>query len=980
MRFDRRPVPGSPDAGFIGDGADIDVVTLTGSVMPSIEQKYSTYSLTQQQVIGYPRGWEDMFEASNHIYNSGVTLTWGHGFDIGGFNSFASNFVVNGGGAGIDSWNFTAFTTDGYWYNPSLYVDMGGTWQALTQWKGVPTFITASSIESSIGPRSNMDLGTVPAISGSSADVDYALRLMTTSSFLYTRVPNFYAGGYGRSTVTVFKYADPTASFDIHSYGRPGDEPTSACLSVVTGSTLRWAATSSAGFAELTVPVKPDTWYISLHLNSNLASGPRVWLGVVPFWGGEPPRMTAWESFIHLNQAQTGAYIGDCHFFGASSALHIAALYMGSTGIAGIGEQIGPEFTGALVDLQASLSARARTKFQSTNAIENSLTAFGTDLERRYLDQKLLGLGTGALGRSLGVTTITTGSIPSWTNSHIRNSAFVATVLSSSNHESQVLNAFRSGSEAIEQTSVPASASMYYSKKSTLNKIIAKKTASFFDTVVRDTNPGVTREGEMVPVSFTTGLGTYLNVGTGSQFGGGIQSETAFNYPAHIYIDVPVSGKLIDIAVWLELHHVSSSQTPMPLGSLAVALSCPNINPGQAHPMYSLPGIRDAGFDVVRLWNNTFLLWEGLGGIVQDQRPYVADGTYIPNSTFREKYPGWDRDLSMRTIFHDGAGVDNPRHNLGLSGFVHGSGNYNGSPNAKLGINSAWGMGIYWTGSFGSPPAGWLSGPGNTAAVNEWPTSGSSSGSNYIKPLYPLLDSVEVVLPPQGPGVTYPTSYFGRPIDVSNGAVGTRKGLRGVEISGTWKLIFAYGVGDDVAMDLYFRQARLEITYESHDGLSFNRATSPINAQRFGRSGETLWDISGVLLGFPSITASNAIHAIVPSEAEIGRTFGIGLLTGAINQSNYALIYRLTGTLADISGTAPGWLLNNEFGMPRMPLSSASLVETEAEPIVSIHPQDILTIRPLLDGAQRLSDAARDAKPTQTRAEYAVEVNEEDDE
>jgi hypothetical protein len=239
-----------------------------------------------------------------------------------------------------------------------------------------------------------------------------------------------------------------------------------------------------------------------------------------------------------------------------------------------------------------------------------------------------------------------------------------------------------------------------------------------------------------------------------------------------------------------------------------------------------------------------------------------------------------------------------------------------------------------------------------------------------------MLDDIETTIAQATPGVTYPTVFHGRPINVG-GLTAKRKGLRGTEISGTWKILFTYSIGDDVAgaMDLYFRQARLEITYENNQSVSLDRNISNVAADRSGR--KLMWEISGAGpngLGPSVVTASNYIYKDVPSKAEIGRTFGIALNTGSVNFSNHALVYRITGTLADYSGSAPGWLLNNRFGMPAIPLSSASLVENVVQEVVTIHPQDILATRPILDGAQRLSDAARDVKPTQTRAERAAEA------
>jgi hypothetical protein len=339
------------------------------------------------------------------------------------------------------------------------------------------------------------------------------------------------------------------------------------------------------------------------------------------------------------------------------------------------------QFTGSV---QASLTELDGTYRRASDAgevvltgttdIRDSIGSFGTAFETRLLNANVIGSSVGGLGYENTIVSARTGSIPSWTNDHLgHNAAFVIPTLSSSNHESQVLNAWRSGTEPLETTAVPASSTLYYSKRSAYNKIIAKTTASYFTTVPRPppASTGPATVGEFVPSVFTAGLGANLNVVTGSQSGGGTSAESYVTYPAHIYIDVPVSGKLIDIAVWVELHHVSAALSPMPLGSLAIAIKSPNVNAGGGPFLYS-DGMRESAspWSGAAMYENTFTLWEGIGSIASDQRIWVTDGTYSPDSIYREKFPCWDRDLSMRTVFHDGASVNNPRHNLGMHGLL----------------------------------------------------------------------------------------------------------------------------------------------------------------------------------------------------------------------------------------------------------------------------------------------------------------------
>ena len=470
MRFDRRHVQG-PDAGFLG--TDIDVMTITGSVSRDVEQQYRSYDFEPGEVplCGYPRSFGDLYVISSIIDAEGSasylaasnTEFAGNGFDIDGENSYSvNNYNPNGFGVGVGKWTFPSFTISNR--GDGLPADFGPPWYAAAKYDGVPTFITTASFEAAPGPRVMSDLGVAPPVSGARADVDYALRFMTTSSFLYTNVTLFSQPSH----VMVFKYTDPTIGFDIFSSGLPTDPGGATATHEMISGTLHWGVPSGA---TVTASIDPDRWYLVAALSDDLSGGsPRAFISltVIPFFGGEAPRTSFFPAVAAASFS--ASYLGNHRHYSASSAMQLSAFYLTTSAItlgAGTGfddSQMIRAIDSMVAKMQRCMSSQLRVKYKSSDAITNSLTAFGTDLERQYLNQKLLGLGTGGLGRSFGVTSFVTGSTPSWTNSHIRNSSFIATVLSSSDHESQVLNYYLSGTELLESTAVPASAKLYYVK------------------------------------------------------------------------------------------------------------------------------------------------------------------------------------------------------------------------------------------------------------------------------------------------------------------------------------------------------------------------------------------------------------------------------------------------------------------------------------------------------------------------------------
>jgi hypothetical protein len=651
----------------------------------------------------------------------------------------------------------------------------------------------------------------------------------------------------------------------------------------------------------------------------------------------------------------------------------------------------------------------------SSVVIEGSISK-GRGYERKKLNAILLGQTATAIGRTpfpspnvMDVGPTGTFVSPSWTHASVGfNQAFVGTALSSSNYENLIFNTFTSGTEPLETTAVPASATLFYSKETRFQTVMVKKTASVLDTVIRS--------GSWVPKSFAVSSGVLFSEVTGvaedALVPGELTSKVSSVWaPASILIPVTGSGRIVDIKVWVELIQGSSSADPFPLGNLAIALRSPNLTWGNAHPIrndpklvrvYTSPGdtfsymagvnegfrrmYAGTGSNVNRFYRDTFLLWEGPA--VFDNTDFNDPGFGLDGGQSVRRYPVWQRDRGMRTVFSDGAPVLNPRHLL--EGVYPSASNFNGAPNAAVGIarNAPFGSDVPWTSeanirgsqtfaAAGSPPAGWLTGPGAAADVNEWPTTGVNYGTNTIRPLYPLLDPLLCkkrvtgdAQPTSGTNnQTLPESY--RP-DIWAGA---RPGLRGTEISGTWELLLVAGgsLVSNPVPNWYFRQVRLEFTVETPSytrAARFPRRRGPVQSTDARQRLVALISGSDAAL-YPPFVASplagwdywvTEVYVPVDHGGEIGRSFGLAGNSGSF-PSDRALVYRLTGSLASISGSIPGWLFTGQGGMPIIPESSATLVPRTPQPIVTIPFSNFIQPRRDLDIPQRLGDIASDANP-----------------
>ncbi len=573
---------------------------------------------------------------------------------------------------------------------------------------------------------------------------------------------------------------------------------------------------------------------------------------------------------------------------------------------------------------------------------DDRVAAFRRTRQKQRLNQILLGqpsfavAGFGAdANRSTSPTTP-----PSWTQASLGLShGSVIQPLSSSRHEQQNLNAFVSGTAPLEATAVPGSGTLYYTKLSPLQR---KTYYHYPDPVQFAASPG---DFNGVSASWTNTLGPsrpeyvlhgiyYSDVpATGSYF--------------RVPIDVPERGRLVDVRVWVELYF-SGSTSYASLSNLFLGLRSPHVKGfGSGHPirndaLYPSPGKADAPHLI-----DTFILWEGAGTYAG-----VTAAKFAWDPAGERARQTWNKDFAMRTVFWDSAPVENPRHLEKVrNGSVKNAINLSGSaPNTVFGgtLNgNGLGANVPWYAmsassnvpGTGSPPAGWLTGPGGSAVSGtEWATSGTQYGPAEIKPVYPMLDRVYcqkydplywTLL--NVPSPTFTSQFFSSQPRWR----GDRPGLRDSQIQGRWELIVMAGSG---TMEIRVRQFRLELTYDANVGVSLPRTSSARPRRGAGARGAfpRVWNvISGS--GFTEDGSGNPTgdYDIWPSliwvpanpASSVNRTFGITDDTGSVD---YAVFTRPIGIMTGSDQAAARiQYLQNEFGTPYIPLSSGSTATAE---------------------------------------------------
>jgi hypothetical protein len=435
---------------------------------------------------------------------------------------------------------------------------------------------------------------------------------------------------------------------------------------------------------------------------------------------------------------------------------------------------------------------------------------------------------------------------------------------------------------------------------------------------------------------------------------------------------------------------------------------------------------------IPELLRSSYLLWQGrtvtsdfsIGYSFSGGVPVI--GFISQSDSFDPFYATWDSDMDMRTVFCDNSVVPNPHHldRLYASADELGPGKSTGSllgsatnnisalsasaPNAVMYAiegypipsfsdnfagsltnhhTSVAGNFVPWfydnrvkpgfitgttnfTASLGlSPPPGWLSGPGGSANVNEFPTTGSQLGPVTIKPVYPLLEDVysRKVFDYLDPSLTpnpFPSLLS------SNNTIGFRPGLRGTEVHGKWRLMMSSNAGSvNFGKGIWFRQARLEFVIDTGRGTD---SFYPSKGRRFSKGGSVSQRPGFRRVSIISGTANFDIginYVYVKEKEEYGRSVGITDDPGRASDS-FAVFSQITGSLSSSLSGSRSFFLKNEFGTPYIPLSSGSGVSPSFSPFDD---DEISNSRNFLDFVLRRSQngsPAQDLRSTLNRSQY----------
>ena len=435
---------------------------------------------------------------------------------------------------------------------------------------------------------------------------------------------------------------------------------------------------------------------------------------------------------------------------------------------------------------------------------------------------------------------------------------------------------------------------------------------------------------------------------------------------------------------------------------------------------------------IPELLRSSYLLWQGhfmedTGVVFNPPNSHDDVTTSIP------LYADWDSDIDMRTVFCDNSPAPNPRHldRLYLHASDLGPGISTGSqvgsrcntisalsssaPNAVMFSlmgypipspcadwvedipgpstaspdhkTSVQGNNVPWmydprikpgfitgstsfTSSIGlSPPRGWLSGPANTAALNEFPTTGSQLGPATLAPFYPLLEDLYCIkLTNDELAAEFDNAPF---LAKRNASVGFRPGLRGTEVSGRWKLMIGTGNANaaKARSGIWFRQFRLEFVVDMN---SETQGFYPSKTFRFKKSG-TVSQRPGLkrlaLISGSSNFDTGVNYVFSRVDEDHGRSIGI---TGDAGSSidSFAVFSQITGSLADRLSGSNDFFLGNEFGTPFIPISSGSGVEPSFSPFTD---EEVRRSRIFLDSVMRRSTGvspAQDLRSTLNRGTY----------